>query len=132
MRVYIRYCLLQLWLLFFAGLGSAEAQLQFPGKPMGITEHLKAADVIYVLPPLDPLQIESAIQSNLESKLKPFHFALERPVDLSPESHGGWETVDQYRIWKVHVISPGALSLGLVFNAYHLEQGVKVFVYDSS
>ena len=117
-----------LTILIFAGLASVCGQMQFPGEPIGTGIRMKAADVIYVLPPVDPFQIESALQSGEEGYLKPFQFALERMVDLSPEYHGGWEIQGDLKVWRVHIISPGALSMGLVFNQYRLEPGIKVFV----
>jgi hypothetical protein len=116
--------------LLLAGILSLEGQLQFPGKPIGKSELYKAGDVMYVLPPVDPLEIEAVQQSNYRSQKKPFIFAIDRPVDLSPESHGSWKAVDQYRVWRIHIVSPGAVSMGLVFNRYRLEEGVNVFVYD--
>jgi len=124
------YQLLLLVLVAFSGPNVANAQIQFPGKPAGISTQLKAADVMYVLPPLDPLRLESALQSDNKHLLKSYEFAMERRVNLSPDSHGSWEQKDQYRIWRVHVVSPGALSLGLVFNKYNLEPGVKLFAYN--
>ena len=57
-------------------------------------------------------------------------FALEREVDLSPEFHGSWFTTSGMRVWQVHILSPGALSLGLVFDRYALQPGVNIFVYN--
>lgn len=112
------------------GIVPVKAQIQFPGEPLGITGQMKAADVIYVLPPLDPLEIEARLMVNLQSHQKTLQFALERKIFLSPDRHGKWLEQDHYRVWRVHIISPEAHSLGLVFNRYHLEPGVKVFVYD--
>lgn len=108
----------------------AAGQRQFPGTPVGPAAHLKAADVIYVLPPVDPYEVEARRAVNRETPFKTIEFALERPVTLTPESHGSWFSQGNQRIWQVHVISPGAYSLGLVFNAYRLEPGVRIFVYD--
>jgi hypothetical protein len=118
------------FILLLAGMVSLEAQVEFPGKALGLHRQLKAAEHMYVLPPPDPLEVEAALEENRQSRLKPFHFALERPVDLNPESHGFWDTHENQRIWRIHVLSPEALSLGLVFNTYKLEPGVKVFIYD--
>ena len=117
-------------MLWIIGINGLEAQLQFPGKPFDSYGQLKAANVMYVLPPVDPLEIEAGILLNQESHTKPLQFALERPVDLSPEIHGSWIEEEEYRVWRVHLISPDAYSLGLVFDEYHLVPGVKVFVYD--
>jgi hypothetical protein len=91
-----------------------------------------ASDVMYILPPPDPLEIEAQLELNRKSYLKALRFALERPVNLSPETHGSWTREGDMRIWRVHVLSPGAQSLGLVFGKYALEPGVKVFVYEPS
>jgi lysyl endopeptidase len=106
------------------------AQLQFPGEPLGFNRNLKAADVMYVLPPVDPMEIEAEMELNRESHLKPLRFALERPVDLSPETQGIWSLERGMKVWRVHVLSPGAFSMGLVFSNYHLLPGVRLFVYD--
>jgi len=90
---------------------------------------MKAAEVMYVLPPPDPYEIEAQLELNRRSNSKPLRFALERPVNLSPESHGSWSQVGDIRMWHVHVLSPGAHSLGLVFGKYALQPGVKLFVY---
>ena len=119
-----------LLLLLSSGSPCLIAQLQFPGNPMGINGQLKAAEVMYVLPPVDPMEIEAEMELNRMSNLKPLRFALERPVNLSPETHGSWSLEGDQMVWRVHIISPGARSLGLVFGNYALLPGVKLFVYD--
>jgi len=118
------------FILLFAGMAHVDAQVEFPGKAVGLESHLKAADLMYVLPPVDPLELAAALQENSQSGLKSFHFALERSLDLNPESHGFWDRQGDQRIWRIHVLSPEAVSLGLVFHTFRLEPGVKVFVYD--
>ena len=97
---------------------------------MGINNMVKAADVMYVLPPPDPMEIEAQLELNRRTNSKPLRFALERPVNLSPETQGSWTLEGDIRVWHVHVLSPGAYSLGLVFGKYALQPGVKLFVYD--
>ncbi len=103
--------------------------MQFPGKAMGINKQMKAAEVMYVLPPVDPVEIEAELELNRRTNSKPLRFALERPLNLSPESHGSWSQKGDVRVWHVHVLSPEAYSLGLVFGRYALEPGVELFVY---
>lgn len=117
-------------LLFFGGVISLYGQLQYPGEPLGITSGLKAAEVMYVLPPPDPLEIEAEKELNRKSHLKALRFALERPLNIKPETSGSWTREGDLRVWRVHVLSPGAFSVGLVFSQYALLPGVKLFVYD--
>ncbi|MCK5137078.1 MAG: T9SS type A sorting domain-containing protein [Bacteroidales bacterium] len=130
MDISSKYRLALLGSILITAIISMDAQLQFPGKPMGDYRQLKAADVMYVLPPVDPLEIEAGMLSNESSQKKPFQFAIERPVDISPDLHGSWVKQDGNRIWRVHILSPDAYSMGLVFNEYALEEGVKVLIYD--
>jgi len=118
--------------LFMALTGSSWVigQVQFPGEPLDGKVHWKAADVIYMLPPVDPLLVSAMVALDRENARKPLHFAIERPVVLAPETSGSWQDVPGYRVWRVHVVSPGARSLGLVFQPYRLEEGARVFVYD--
>jgi len=130
MRFVSRIYILIIPALLMAGNSPVHAQLQHPGKPFGFESSLKASEVIYLLPPPDPLELEASLMANRQRETKTLHFALERPVDLSPGTHGSWMQQDGMRVWRVHVISPGAFSMGLVFNGYALLAGVKVFVYD--
>jgi lysyl endopeptidase len=125
-----KYRLLLLTFCVFPAGTQLAAQLQVPGKPLGFSNQVKAAEVMYVLPPMDPLVVQSLVLMNQESVKKPLQFAVERQVDLSPETHGSWIQQGELHVWRVHILSPEAHSLGLVFNGYRLEKGVKVFVYD--
>jgi lysyl endopeptidase len=130
MKFHTSYILLLQAFLFFAGSFTSYGQLEFPGKPLGIKSHLKAASVIYTLAPPDPLEIDAIIESARDNVAKPLPFAIIRQVNLNPEAHGSWNDEGDIRVWRVHLISPGAYSLGVIFKQYALQPGVKVFVYD--
>lgn len=116
-------------ILLWTGLAGANAQIEFPGKPIGDYSQSKGADMVYLLPPLHPLEVEACMQDEQESFSKPLQFAIERPVSITPTTQGVWTIQDGYRVWRAHVISPAAVSLGLVFDEYKLSEGVKLMVY---
>ncbi len=97
---------------------------------MGDFRSLSGADMIYLLPPLHPLQVEAQIQSNSENLQKTMEFAINRTLSISPATHGVWTRVEDYKVWRVHVITPGAYSVGLIFDSYQLGEGVKLMIYD--
>ncbi len=131
MKILIPNGLLLLGGLLLTGLISLHAQLQVPGKVLGDYSRMKAADVVYLLPPLDPLEEDALKQSGQKpSYSKSLEFAVERPVSLAPDRNGAWIREGDQRIWRVHIISPGAYSLGLMFNSYRLEKDVKIMIYD--
>jgi lysyl endopeptidase len=57
--------------------------------------------------------------------------AKEMPCNLNPANSGEWHThTSGTRIWQLGIKGEGALALGLVFNRYFLESGVRLYVYD--
>ncbi len=130
MKLRITYAYLLLAILLSSGGILVHGQVQSPGKIMGDFRNLKAAELIYLLPPLHPLQVEACLQENTEHYNKPLVFAIERPVSIAPATQGLWTQTDEYRIWRAHIITTGAVSVGLIFDAYRLEEGVKLMIYN--
>lgn len=133
MKSSIQYRLILMVCMAWTGIPFLLAQIQYPGKPMGDFRRMKASEVIYLLPPVDPLEIDSRIQSKRsggEAFNKSLKYALDRPLEISPRSQGAWINEGNYRIWRAHIISPGAFSLGLVFSEYRLENEVSIMMYD--
>ena len=57
-------------------------------------------------------------------------FAEVHTVDISPATHGKWETSPAgYAIWRVRVRSAGALSLNFGFDNYHMPEGGRLFLF---
>ncbi len=130
MKMKISYRYLLMTFLWSAGIFSLKGQLSSPGKPMGDFRSLRASDAIYLLPPLHPLQVEACLQETREGIHKPLQFAIERFISISPGTQGVWTQQEGHRIWRAHIISPGAVSVGLIFDSYKLEAGVKLMIYD--
>ncbi|MBN1132967.1 MAG: trypsin-like peptidase domain-containing protein [Bacteroidales bacterium] len=116
--------------LFLISWTIVSGQIQHGGKPFDITAGLKGEDVIYVLPPPDSFEIEALKIRNLEGGLKVLQFAIERPLDIGPRTHGAWIEHEGYRVWRAHVISPGAKSIGIVLDPFRLNEGASLFVYN--
>lgn len=130
MKLEYRYIVLTHALFFLLGSTILHSQVEFPGIALGINPHLKAASVIYTLEPPDPFEIDALTEANRDRRSKALSFAIKRHVDISPEIHGSWSQEGEMRVWRIHLISPGAFSLGAVFSTFRLEPGVKLFVYD--
>ncbi|HDR67579.1 MAG TPA: hypothetical protein ENN61_00860, partial [Bacteroidaceae bacterium] len=127
-KIYFSVSLSVIFIVAFCATG--DGQVQHGGKPFNITTGLKGEDVLYILPPPDPLEIEAKHIQNRTGGLKVLHYAIERPVDISPEFHGSWIEHQGYRVWRVHIISPEAHSLGVIFDPYILNEGARLFLYD--
>jgi len=130
MKRRFKYSLILMLLLGPGALLHLVAQLTVPGGIMGDYRQAKAGRAVYMLPPADPLRIQAAREENDGPYAKVFRFAIERDVDLDPEHNGVWTDEADWRIWRIHLISPGAKSLGLIFSEFRLEEGVHLMVYD--
>jgi lysyl endopeptidase len=108
------------------------AQISQGGSPLMNTEDFSAEQVLYLLPPAEPLFVEAAKSFKYNQVKKAIQYAVERNVDLSPEFNGEWLNMESMRVWRVHIISPQAYSLGILFSEYELSDGVRLFIYDEA
>ncbi len=110
------------------------AQMEVPGRPVEGLIQSGTVLHIYELPFLHPMEKE-AFNEELrqeEARSKVGLFAVERFLNISPESGGIWTHHGARRIWRAQLRSPGALSLGLIFEHFRLEPGVKLLIYTPS
>ncbi len=60
----------------------------------------------------------------------PYRFAIGRKVLITPWTDGTWEDIDEeYRLWRLHVTAPGAVSINLGFSLYYMPPGGSMFIY---
>jgi len=81
----IRSCMLLVATMLAGPFVPVNAQMEFPGTPMGPSDELKAAEVMYVLPPVDQMEVQARMESNRTSPFKTFEYAMVRSVDISPD-----------------------------------------------
>ena len=117
-------------LFLTAGLINVDAQVSYGGKPFMNEADFRAAKVLYLLAPEDPVLLDGLRKSAHNSYKKALEFATERAVDISPEQNGEWVVNGGTHVWRAHLISPDAYSLGVLFSEFALENGAKLFVYD--
>lgn len=110
--------------------GITLGQISHGGAPLMNTADFNAARVLYLLEPEDPIILEGLKSANKTNGVKALNFATERPVDLSPDANGEWVEKGGLRIWRAHLISPGAYSVGTLFSEFELVEGVRLFLYD--
>jgi hypothetical protein len=79
---------------------------------------------------VESLKAEDAIDA--QYKDLPFRFAYGHNVNFTPDNSGSWfEFPNGDRLWRLKIVSKGALSLGVTFAEYHLPEGAKLFIYSS-
>jgi len=119
------------YVLFLFTLGtSLSGQMSHGGHPLMNTPDFNASKVMYLLEPEDPLMVSGLKSAKYNSLKKAIHYATERPVDLSPDVNGQWVERDGMHIWRAHLVSPDAYSLGVLFSEYSLSENARLFLYD--
>ncbi len=81
-------------------------------------------------PPVDAPALTMASRAGIGAG-EPLRFAEPYAVDVAPGSRGRWEIVDGGRtaVWRLRVVSEGAVSLNLGFSRYRMPAGGSLRVY---
>ncbi len=84
-------------------------------------------NVITLVPP--SLEI---IRKEDEQYPSPYRFAVNLPVDVTPENSGNWTDLpDGSRIWRMTIVAPGALAVSAYFDRFHIPEEGRLYLYNS-
>lgn len=108
------------------------AQISQGGFPEMNDADFNASSVMYLLEPENNIVVEGLKSTGYNTYKKGLHYATERPVDLSPEFNGEWIEKDGMHIWRAHLVSPEAYSVGVLFSEFELNEGTRLFLYNPS
>lgn len=107
----------------------ANAQLSKGGTPKSFTETLDSRFGSVTMPALD---VDALLAEDAEmSKDEPFRFGYGFEVNYRLDNSGSWtELPDGGKVWRLRIESPGAYSINLIYDKYHLPAGAELFVYN--
>lgn len=107
-----------------------QGQLSRPGEPLPLNYTGAGKLIVYELQ--IPWEEKNRLLNREEpSLLKPAGKGLLIDTDFSPENSGTWDTLgDGTKVWRAAFHIAGAAAVNLIFNPYHLNKGVKIFLYD--
>ena len=109
-----------------------QAQISHGGKPFDWEKSQELNVEFISLPPINQAALEREDFVNDALKEIPYRFGENISVDLDINNSGEWINLENGdRVWRLGIISEGAVSLNFVFDQYHLPKGGKVFVYDT-
>ena len=64
---------------------------------------------------------------------KPYRFANPISVNLNMNNSGEWLVLDDgSSIWKLQINSPGAYSLNIIYDTFHIPEGAEFFIYSQN
>src|SRR5512145_1180844 len=110
---------------------SVFGQLSKPGHPYPVEYNGSPELIVYEILVAETYKTK-ALATDSQSMLKPAKSGFLVDVDFSTENSGTWDTIpDGTKIWRAAFHVEGASMMNVVFSPYQLNQGVKVFLFDS-
>lgn len=116
-------------LLAFIFQATAQKSQRPQPKSWNLANISKTIPITLPAPNLAPLKAEDAV-NDLDKSI-PWRFGYDHFVDYGIENAGKWQTLPNGdRIWRINFISPGALTMNLIFDRYYIPIGGKVYIYN--
>lgn len=121
-------------LVFLLGITfNLNSQISQGGTPksFSVEDKTKLKEVPYeVMPFVDVEALKKEDEYIDPLKDRPWRFGQNLEVYLNPENSGVWDFLsDGSKIWRLGIVSPGAVSLNLTFDKYRLPKGAQMFIY---
>lgn len=122
--------------LFLILFSNTQAQISAGGSPRSQHETALAAPPTLSLPSHNSAdmwraELLSVQQAQANGDAVAPHIAYPHEVNLNLNNSGSWTTLpDGTRIWRLRLVSPGALATMLVFERWRLSKGAELFLYD--
>ena len=108
-------------------------QISKPGKPASFDADLRIDELVFEQMPsvdLDLLMAEDEVVDTMYDI--PWRFGDNIPVRMNPDNSGKWTLLTNgTRVWRLGIASPGAYSLNLTFDRYHLPPGAELYIYNT-
>ncbi len=107
--------------------GALRAQLRAGGRPLSESQALSGEVPVIVLTPPDvaALRAEDELRGSW-----PYRYGALVTTALALDEQGRWGEVAGKLVWRLEIRSPGAFSLGIVFDEYELPSSGELFLYD--
>lgn len=85
-----------------------------------------------VLPRVDVqrLREEEARRGKDRERPQPYRFAVAIDTNFTLANSGTWETLQDGRLWRLRIHSPGATSHNLGITTFEMTRGAKLWIYD--
>ncbi|MEN8121487.1 MAG: T9SS type A sorting domain-containing protein [Bacteroidota bacterium] len=119
-------------LTIFLSLINMSAQISHGGKPLSFENPSLKSSPVFNTPLFDYQQMIREDDEQNGNATKPFRYGKTHDVLLNPENSGVWQELPSgEKVWRLHVRSEKAFAVGLLFKDYHLNEGVKFFMYSA-
>jgi len=119
-------------LVLVALISTTNAQTTDLGEPIGWKSKIPSVKDPILMPDFDLAQCQLEDQINDANKVGPWRFGYEFEVDFGLDNSGEWfQLPNGDRLWRLNIISSGALTMNFVFDKYVLPEGAYLMLYPS-
>lgn len=109
---------------------SAFAQIKVEGRPATERVILEPSIPTFTMKVPDLEEMKREDEAN---GFRPYRYGAVIPTVIATDFAGKWDVLeDGTRVWRVRVVSPGAFTIGLVFDKWNLPDGAELYVYDDA
>ena len=113
-------------------ISTLNAQTTDLGNPIGWNDKVPSIKDPVFMPGFDIGQCQLEDEINDANKVGPWRFGYEFEVDLGLDNSGDWyQLPNGDRMWRLNVISTGALTMNFIFDKYVLPEGAYLMLYPS-
>ena len=85
-----------------------------------------------VLHPTDVAAEKAADAQKAGKGPGPMRFAVPQALQITPATHGTWETTPEGRVWRLRLVSAGATDMNLGFSSLRLPEGATLHISSES
>ena len=113
------------------GLLAAAAYAQPVAETRAPAPALEGLAPLSAVPILETPAVNAVASRTVDGPGEPYRFAAPFAVEVTPTSHGRWETTSDGRtaVWRLRVRSEGAVSINLGFTRYRMPPGGRLRVH---
>jgi len=79
---------------------------------------------------VDALLAEDRLRGKNTQHPGPMRFAVTANVSYTLDNSGTWQTLNDGRLWRLRIQSPGAKSMNLGITRFEMAEGTKLWIYD--
>jgi len=106
----------------------AMAQISAGGTPPSFSLRLSGSPPTIEMPRAD---VPALMAEDEQTGNDPYRFAAAIDVALNLKNSGRWETLPGGdRLWRLRISSPGAFSIGLLYDDWYIPKGGQLFIYN--
>lgn len=125
--------LLSILFIFLLSSSYIHAQINVGGTPFSFKETISLQSQNIPIVKMEHVDVDALLKEDMKTpeEPQPMRFGQNLDVNINPDNAGVWEEMHGHNVWRVGISSPGAVSINLKFDDYHVPEGARLFIYSA-